>query len=64
MPRQTALVFEETFAPVLYVMAYDNFEQAIALHNAVPQGLSSAVFTNDLREAEMFLSFLGSDCGS
>jgi aldehyde dehydrogenase (NAD+) len=63
MPRQTALVFEETFAPVLYVMAYDNFEEAIALHNSVPQGLSSAVFTNDLREAETFLSSLGSDCG-
>ena len=63
MPRQTAAVCEETFAPVLYVVSYDGFEQAIALHNAVPQGLSSAVFTNDLREAETFLSSVGSDCG-
>lgn len=63
IPTQTAVVCHETFAPILYVMQYDDFEQAIAMHNAVPQGLSSAVFTNDLREAERFLSADGSDCG-
>ena len=63
MPRQTAIVREETFAPVLYVMKYHNLEQAIALHNDVPQGLSSCIFTTDLREAEIFLSAAGSDCG-
>jgi len=56
-------VTEETFAPILYVMKYQDFGEAIALHNAVPQGLSSCVFTNDLREAERFLSADGSDCG-
>jgi aldehyde dehydrogenase (NAD+) len=60
---QTELVERETFAPILYVMKYDSFETALALHNAVPQGLSSSVFTNDLREAETFLSARGSDCG-
>ncbi|MFD9906272.1 aldehyde dehydrogenase family protein [Streptomyces sp. NPDC059063] len=60
---QTAVVREETFAPVLYVMTYERFEDAIALHNDVPQGLSSSVFTRDQREAELFLSAEGSDCG-
>lgn len=63
MPAQTAIVREETFAPILYVLTYDDFEEAIALHNAVPQGLSSAILTNNLREAEYFLSPMGSDCG-
>jgi aldehyde dehydrogenase (NAD+) len=54
---------EETFAPILYCYRYETMEQAIALHNAVPQGLSSAIFTTDLREAELFTSALGSDCG-
>ncbi len=63
MPGQTETVTEETFAPILYVMKYQDFGEAIALHNAVPQGLSSCVFTNDLREAERFLSADGSDCG-
>jgi aldehyde dehydrogenase (NAD+) len=54
---------EETFAPILYVMAYDNLEDAIQLHNHVPQGLSSAIFTGDVREAEQFMSPAGSDCG-
>jgi len=57
------VVHEETFAPILYLMAFENIEQAIDWHNAVPQGLSSAIFTNDLREAELFLSARGSDCG-
>jgi aldehyde dehydrogenase (NAD+) len=57
------LVHEETFAPILYVIGYETIEDAIAWHNEVPQGLSSAIFTNDLREAERFLSSCGSDCG-
>jgi aldehyde dehydrogenase (NAD+) len=57
------IVSEETFAPILYVMRYRELEEAIAWHNAVPQGLSSAIFTDDLREAERFLSAAGSDCG-
>jgi aldehyde dehydrogenase (NAD+) len=60
---QTELVERETFAPILYVMKYGELETALALHNAVPQGLSSSIFTNDLREAETFLSARGSDCG-
>ncbi len=63
MPGQTAVVCHETFAPILYLLRYDTLDEAIALHNAVPQGLSSAIFTNDLREAEAFLSATGSDCG-
>jgi aldehyde dehydrogenase (NAD+) len=63
MPAQTEVVREETFAPILYVLTYDDFDTAIALHNAVPQGLSSAVFTSDQREAERFLATDGSDCG-
>ena len=61
MPAQTAIVATETFAPILYVLAYDDLDEAIALNNAVPQGLSSAIFTSDLREAERFLD--ESDCG-
>ncbi len=57
------LMQHETFAPILYVVPYDRFEDALAWHNGVPQGLSSAIFTNDVREAETFLSILGSDCG-
>ncbi len=63
MPAQTGPVLEETFAPILYVMKYRDFDQVLDLHNAVPQGLSSSIFTNDLREAETFLSARGSDCG-
>ena len=63
MPSQTSVVHDETFAPILYVLTYDTFEQAIELHNAVPQGLSSAIFTQDQSEAERFLSSSGSDCG-
>ncbi len=63
MPGQTKIVTEETFAPILYVMEYGEADEAIALHNAVPQGLSSCIFTNDMREAERFLSSEGSDCG-
>ena len=57
------IVHEETFAPILYVIGYEKFEDAVAYQNEVPQGLSSAVFTNDVREAELFLSMRGSDCG-
>ena len=57
------IVHQETFAPILYIIPYQNLEEAIAYHNEVPQGLSSAIFTNDLREAEAFLSHQGSDCG-
>jgi aldehyde dehydrogenase (NAD+) len=57
------IVQEETFAPILYVMSYDTLEQAIAIHNGVPQGLSSAVFTGEVKEAERFLGPSGSDCG-
>ncbi len=63
MPAQTPVVRCETFAPILYLMRYGQLDEAIALHNDVPQGLSSAIFTNDLREAEIFLSAIGSDCG-
>jgi aldehyde dehydrogenase (NAD+) len=63
MPAQTELVRRETFAPILYVMTYRDLEEAIALHNGVPQGLSSSIFTGDQREAERFLSSEGSDCG-
>jgi aldehyde dehydrogenase (NAD+) len=58
-----AIVQHETFAPILYVMSYRTIEEAIALQNAVPQGLSSAIFTNEVREAELFVSARGSDCG-
>ncbi len=63
MSSQVGPMVSETFAPILYVMKYTAFDEAIALHNAVPQGLSSSIFTNDLREAEAFLSSRGSDCG-
>ncbi|MCC5955919.1 MAG: aldehyde dehydrogenase family protein [Natronohydrobacter sp.] len=63
MPAQSEIVRTETFAPILYVMSYDTLDQAIALQNDVPQGLSSCIFTRDLREAETFLSAAGSDCG-
>jgi len=63
MPRQTDIAQRETFAPILYVMKYDTLEEAIALHNNVPQGLASSIFTTDLREAQLFLSAEGSDCG-
>ncbi|MFE3446280.1 aldehyde dehydrogenase family protein [Nocardia sp. NPDC059180] len=63
MPTQTAVVREETFAPILYVLTYHDFDTAVELHNAVPQGLSSSVFTTDQREAERFLAADGSDCG-
>ncbi|NEX47915.1 L-piperidine-6-carboxylate dehydrogenase [Pseudotabrizicola algicola] len=63
MPAQTDTVREETFAPILYVLGYDSFDEAIALQNDVPQGLSSCIFTLNLREAETFLSAAGSDCG-
>lgn len=57
------IVQEETFAPILYVMSYRTLDEAIALHNGVPQGLSSALFTQNLKNAELFLSACGSDCG-
>jgi aldehyde dehydrogenase (NAD+) len=57
------IVHTETFAPILYVITYREFEDAIAYNNEVPQGLSSAIFTNDMREAELFVSARGSDCG-
>ncbi|CAN5725081.1 aldehyde dehydrogenase family protein [soil metagenome] len=63
MPSQTAIVHDETFAPILYVLTYDTLEEAIGLNNAVPQGLSSAIFTTDIREAERFMAADGSDCG-
>jgi len=63
MPGQTETVKTETFAPILYVMEYDALEEAIAMQNAVPQGLSSCIFTLNVREAETFLSAVGSDCG-
>jgi aldehyde dehydrogenase (NAD+) len=63
MPGQTDIVRQETFAPILYVISYQNFEDALGMHNDVPQGLSSCIFTNDVREAEVFISARGSDCG-
>jgi aldehyde dehydrogenase (NAD+) len=63
MPAQTDLIKRETFAPILWVMTYRDFDQAIAIHNGVPQGLSSSIFTRDQREAERFLAPDGSDCG-
>jgi len=63
MPKQTEIVKAETFAPLMYVLTYTDFEDALALHNEVAQGLSSSIFTLDVREAEMFMSVAGSDCG-
>ncbi|MDP1848890.1 MAG: aldehyde dehydrogenase family protein [Solirubrobacteraceae bacterium] len=63
MPAQTDIVRAETFAPILYVLTYRDFAEAVALHNGVPQGLSSSIFTRDAREAERFMAADGSDCG-
>jgi aldehyde dehydrogenase (NAD+) len=63
MPGQTGVVKQETFAPILYVLTYRTLDEAIALHNDVPQGLSSAIFTSDQAEAERFLAADGADCG-
>ncbi len=63
MLAQTSIVRHETFAPILYVMTYRTFGEAVALQNDVPQGLSSCIFTTDIREGEAFLSATGSDCG-
>ena len=63
MPGQSEVMQTETFAPILYVLRYRDLAEAIALQNAVPQGLASSIFTTDLREAEAFLSAAGSDCG-
>ena len=63
MPTQSEIVRAETFAPILYVLTYDDFAEALAMHNEVPQGLSSSIFTLDVREAERFVSPDGSDCG-
>ncbi len=62
-PRQLPITCDETFAPILYVMEFDDLDEAIHLHNEVPQGLSSAIFTLNMRSAERFLSAAGSDCG-
>ena len=62
-PPDAPIVSEETFAPILYLIRYKTLQEAIRYHNAVPQGLSSAIFTTDMREAELFLSQMGSDCG-
>jgi len=63
MPSQTASMHHETFAPIMYIVRYSDLQQAISLNNEVPQGLSSSIFTTDLREAETFVSAAGSDCG-
>lgn len=63
MPGQTDIVCHETFAPILYVMKYNDLDEAIAIQNGVPQGLSSCIFSTDVRETEYFLSAVGSDCG-
>jgi aldehyde dehydrogenase (NAD+) len=63
MPKQADIVKHETFAPIMYVIRYSKLDEAIALHNDVPQGLSSCIFTGDVREAEFFTSSAGSDCG-
>ena len=63
MPGQTGIVRQETFAPILYVITYDQLEEAIAMNNDVSQGLSSCIFTQNLQEAEKFLNAAGSDCG-
>ena len=63
MPNQSPIVEQETFAPILYMLEYKDLNEAIQIHNAVPQGLSSAIFTTNLRTAEQFLSVNGSDCG-
>jgi aldehyde dehydrogenase (NAD+) len=63
MPEQAEVVRRETFAPILYVLRYADLCEAIERQNDVPQGLSSSIFTNDVREAELFISAAGSDCG-
>ncbi len=63
MPAQTDIVKQETFAPILYLMEYEAIDEAIDLHNGVPQGLSSAIFTDSMRTMERFLAVTGSDCG-
>ncbi len=63
MPRQVSPMTEETFAPILYVMKYSDFDEVLELHNAVGAGLSSSIFTRDLQESERFLGADGSDCG-
>jgi aldehyde dehydrogenase (NAD+) len=63
MPAQTSIVHEETFAPILYLLEYETIDEAISIHNGVPQGLSSAIFTTNLLTAEQFLAAIGSDCG-
>jgi aldehyde dehydrogenase (NAD+) len=63
MPKQSEIVRSETFAPILYLLEYDDFDAALALHNDVPQGLSSSIFTLNVREAERFTAANGSDCG-
>ena len=63
MPRQSSIVKQETFAPILYLLTYSDLEEALTLHNDVPQGLSSAIFTDSMRTAEAFLGAAGSDCG-
>ena len=63
MPSQSEIVKEETFAPILYMLEFDAIEDAVAIHNGVPQGLSSAIFTDSMQSAETFLSVAGSDCG-
>ena len=63
MPTQTEIVRTETFGPLLYVLRYSDLDEAIAIHNDVPQGLASSIFTNDVREAERFMAADGSDCG-
>jgi aldehyde dehydrogenase (NAD+) len=63
MPAHIGPVLNETFAPILYVMKYADLDEALALHNGVRQGLSSSIFSTDMREVEKFLSVVGSDCG-
>jgi aldehyde dehydrogenase (NAD+) len=63
MPGQIGPVLHETFAPILYVMKYSDFDEALALHNGVRQGLSSSIFSTNIHEVEKFLSVVGSDCG-
>jgi aldehyde dehydrogenase (NAD+) len=63
LPRQSEVALRETFAPILYVLRYRDLDAAIAMNNHAPQGLSSSIFTNDMREAERFCSATGSDCG-
>jgi aldehyde dehydrogenase (NAD+) len=63
VPRQLPITCDETFAPILYVMEFEDLDEAIRVHNEVPQGLSSAIFTLNMRSAERFLSATGSDCG-